>query len=302
MHPVLFTIPFIDVAVYSYGLMLGIACVGGVHLGAHLAERRGLDANRCFWFFSLLILAGLVGSRVHELLANDAYSGKFFSSFFEIRKGGLTAYGGFLGAAVAWILLAKPMRMPFWLMGDCAAPTLGLGLGLARIGCFLYGCDYGLRTDGAWGVRFPKGSPAWQDQIADGLLKPDAETALPVFPAQLVSSVKGWILFVLCLWLLQVRRPKRQGTVILSFFLGYGILRALVEQVRGDHGRGLLLGVSQSTAIGLLTAAVALVFLFVPPLAALRPLAAPIKEEKPEESGGRQRSPSPERGGPGRGM
>jgi len=58
--------------------------------------------------------------------------------------------------------------------------------------------------------------------------------------------------------------------VLLGFFILYGLVRAGVEQFRGDVGRGELLGMSTSTTIGLASAALAIAAL-LPPLARYRP-------------------------------
>ena len=42
---------------------------------------------------------------------------------------------------------------------DIAAPTLALGLGIVRIGCFLYGCDYGTVQESSISLHFPQ----WDD-------------------------------------------------------------------------------------------------------------------------------------------
>ena len=71
------------------------------------------------------------------------------------------------------------------------APTVGLGIGLGRIGCFLNGCCFGTPTDLPWGVTFPEGS------IPDYIFHNQA-----IHPAQLYSSLYGFALFFL-------RRAKR---------------------------------------------------------------------------------------------
>ncbi|MEZ6189431.1 MAG: prolipoprotein diacylglyceryl transferase [Planctomycetota bacterium] len=283
MLPVLFTLPN-GHPVFSYGVMLGLSCVIGAHLAVYLSRRSGIEERRAWWMVLTVIVVGLVGGRVHDLIVN----GRPFSELFQLTHSGRTAYGAFVSATLAGIVAARLYKVPFWRFGDAAAPTMALGLGLTRVGCFLYGCDYGYVTDD-WGVRFPTGSPAYEDHLARGLVA-EGGTSLPVFPVQLPASVVGLGLGAFLIWL-WFRQPRREGTVLLGFGLGYGLARACLEQFRDDAGRGTLLGLSTSTTIGLGTALLSLAFLTVPQLRALRPPAAPplphdaVPEGPPEPKG-----------------
>lgn len=261
---------------YGYGIMLGLSCVLGAHVAIYLAARSGITAKRAWKIVLTVILAGLVGGRVHELIV----TGQPLSKLFELQHSGRTAYGAFLIATGAGFLACKLLKVPFWRFGDAAAPTMALGLGITRIGCFLAGCDYGL-VSRDYGIAFPQNSPAWRDQIASGDLAADAARSLPVLPTQLLSSLAGFLIFALCikLWF---RRPRREGDVTLFFFGAYGLARAGLEQLRGDAGRGELLALSTSATIGLLSAGVAVAALAIPKLRALRAPAGPVLAYEPD--------------------
>jgi len=280
MKPILFVLPG-DIPVFGYGVMLGLSCVLGLHVAAHLSQRTGIDARKAWWLGVLLIVIGIAGGRVHELLVTGKLNP---DELTKLQHSGRTAYGGFLAGGLGAVLLTRWMKVPFWRFADAVAPTLALGLGLTRIGCFLAGCDYGFQTE-TWGVCFPRMSPAWRDQRDAGLL-PDfatADVSLPVFPAQLLASAAGFLIFALALYWWR-RRPRREGSVLLLFFGVYGLARAGLEQLRADAGRGELLGLSTSTTIGLITACVA-ALLAAPPLARLRPWAAPLAEPAEGDGG-----------------
>jgi phosphatidylglycerol:prolipoprotein diacylglycerol transferase len=280
--PELFSIPFLGWPVYSYGVMLGLSCVLGAHLAVYLAERSGISSKTAWWWVLVVIVVGVASGRVHELIVQ----GRLFSSeALEVSHSGRTAYGGFIGGVLSGILAARFLGVSFWRLADAAAPTLALGLGITRVGCFMYGCDYGFRSD-AWGLSFPPGSPACRDQLDAGLLQALADgsfpASLPVFPAQLLASLVGWLLFGLCLWV-WFRRPRREGTVLLVFALAYGLARAGLEALREDMGRGQLMGMTTSTTIGFGTAAVSLALLFVPKLRNLRPDAGEVLDVPSED-------------------
>lgn len=274
MLPILFHLPG-GIPIYSYGVALGLSCVLGAHLAVYLAARSGIEERRAWWFALTVIVVGIVGGRVHDVAINSDSLSEFFSEMTKLQHAGRTAYGAFLSASIAAVVTARALKVPFWRFADAVAPTMALGLGLTRIGCFLWGCDYGVRTD-AWGVHFPAGSPAWQDQLDHGLITREATESLAVFPIQLVESAFGGFaigLFLLWAWF---RRPRREGSVFLGFFALYGVVRALLEVWRADEGRGELAGMSTSMAIGLFTSLPAVLLIFVPQLARWRPEAGEI--------------------------
>lgn len=282
MYPILIELPG-GFQLYSYGVLLGLSCVMGGHLAVYLAQRAGVSYRQAWWFALSVIVVGLVGGRVHDVFVNtpgpfwrDPFEAAFWHELGKLRHSGRTAYGAFLFAAAGGLGAAIALRVSFWRMADAVMPTVALGLGLTRVGCFLYGCDYGLRSDGL-GVYFPAGSPAWTDQVEAGLLDRSAGVSLPVLPVQLVESAVGFGIGAFLLWM-WFRRPRREGTVCLLFFFSYGLARSALELVRADEGRGELGGLSTSTTIGLVTAAVAAVLLWVPPLRRLRPEAGPIHD------------------------
>ncbi|MBL4845824.1 MAG: prolipoprotein diacylglyceryl transferase [Planctomycetes bacterium] len=265
------------VSLYGYGIMLGLSCVLGAHLASYLCVRSGISSKKAWKIILTVIVAGIVGGRIHELIV----TGQPLSKLFELQHSGRTAYGAFLIATLFGVLACKGLRVPFWRFADAAAPTMALGLGITRIGCFLAGCDYGLRSE-SLGVTFPAGSPAWSDQIRAGDLTMDAARSLPVMPTQLLSSLAGLAIFALCmkLWF---RRPRREGDVTLLFFGSYGLARAGLELLRGDRGRGELGGMSTSTTIGLASAAIALGLVLIPVLRKFRAEAGEILPHEPDE-------------------
>src|SRR4029077_13723720 len=141
-----------NVPIYAYGVMLGLSLVIGWYLTLPLAERDGLPKETMANCYVITALAALAGSRVLYAVTNpDEF--KSFWDLFALRNGGLVAYGGFIGGLLgSWAFLApKKMRRLAW--ADDAVPSLASGLLITRIGCYLFGCDFG-RT-------LPEGAPHW---------------------------------------------------------------------------------------------------------------------------------------------
>src|SRR5690606_28530031 len=155
MHPVLFEIPtpWGPLPVYSYGVMLGTSMIAAWYLVMWLGEKReGLSKEVMANCFIVTAIVAIIGSRVLYILTNlEEFSDP--RKFFDLRGGGLVAYGGFLGGLLgSWLYLrVKKASLLGW--ADVVAPTLGTGLGFTRIGCYLYGCDFGGRLEAD--------APAW---------------------------------------------------------------------------------------------------------------------------------------------
>ncbi|MCC6335774.1 MAG: prolipoprotein diacylglyceryl transferase [Myxococcales bacterium] len=223
----------------GYGTMLALALSLGSALTVWLAAREGFPP-----VFSATVVVGaqvgaLVGARLLHLVVNPAD----WARPFDLQHGGLVAYGGFLGGAgAAWLLL----RGRFAHFADLAAPSLGLGLMLTRVGCWFAGCDFGVRQGAtpswlkALGTFPPLDTPVMRQQRAECVsdCASLASHSSPVHPTELYESAVGLTLFVVALLLLQARRGAAPGRVFLLVASFYGVLRAVLEVWRGDLGRG----------------------------------------------------------------
>lgn len=237
--------------IYSYGVMLGLSLVVGWYLTLGLAERDGLPKETMANCYVATAFAAVAGARVLYILTNlDEFDS--LGAMFDIRRGGLVAYGGFLGGFLGSYLFLRQHRIPLLPWADVAVPSLASGLMITRIGCYLFGCDFGRPLgEGApsWLKKlgtFPhwpegtldhgSGSPAWVQHVKERGLDPTSEASLPVHPTQLYESLVGAGL--LALLFLARRRQKFRGEIFLLFTFSYGVCRYLLELLRDDAERG----------------------------------------------------------------
>jgi phosphatidylglycerol:prolipoprotein diacylglycerol transferase len=253
-----------NLPIYSYGVMLGFSLVIGWYLTLTLADRDGLPKETMANCYVITAVAAIVGSRILYVLTNmnefeDEHGAFVLKKVFELRTGGLVAYGGFLGGFLgSWGYLAtKKIRLMPW--ADVAVPSLASGLLVTRIGCYLFGCDYGRplsATAPLWLKKlgtFPhwatgtlsegEGSPAWYAQSRSVNLSADLKAeimktnhSLPVHPTQIYESLVGLALLGLLLW--QRKHVKFRGQIFFLFVFAYGFLRFLLEILRDDAERG----------------------------------------------------------------
>jgi phosphatidylglycerol---prolipoprotein diacylglyceryl transferase len=169
--------------------------------------------------------------------------------------GGLTYYGGFIGASLMAVYLLRRDRFPFWKAADMAGFAVPLGLGFGRMGCLLAGCCFGLRNEGGLGMSFPPHSPASESQFKAGDLASSGAWSHKVLPTQIFESALSLGIAAFCL--LYVHGRKRyDGQVFTSFLALYALGRFALEFFRADD-RGGVANLSTSQIIGLALVVVA---------------------------------------------
>ena len=261
MHPDVFRIG--PLTLHAYGAMLTLSFVLGLLLALRRAGRRGVAREHVIDLFQIIILAAIIGARILFVVFHlDLYRGRWWS-MLAVWEGGLTLYGGLLLAMGASWLYLRLRRVPFLAMADVMAPSLGLGIMVTRVGCFLNGCCYGLPTEGPLGVHFPAGCEA--TETARTILAHDHGRNLldiplspAIHPAQLYASLGGALILIILLLL--DRRPRRPGFLFAGFLLLYGIHRFAVDQFRyyEEAMRVLGLSVNQWLSVGLVAAGLVL--------------------------------------------
>lgn len=244
-----------ELAVPDYGMMLSLAFVLSGALTLRLGLRHGVPMRRGLLALLCVYLGGLLGARGFTVLSRLPRA-VMTANGWVLLSGGLTAYGGFLGGALGGYLGMG--RRGFWPLFDVAAPALGLGTAVTRLGCLLGGCDFGAVTDVRWGVRYPAGSLAFGAHAAAGWLGPYSTESLAVHPTPLYEAALGIGLALVALWRLhRARGQPLDGRIFLTTAAGYSVGRFVIELFRGDIDRGLFWGglsTSQLTSLVVLAA------------------------------------------------
>jgi phosphatidylglycerol:prolipoprotein diacylglycerol transferase len=249
MRPVLFEIPvFGGIPIYSYGVMLGLSLITGWYLALWLAQKDGLPKERIGSCYIWTAVFAVIGSRLLYVITNldsfQAPRGELLD-IVKVNKGGLVAYGGFLGGFISsWVYCARH-RIPILAWADDAVPAIALGTAITRVGCLLFGCDFGAPTTLPWGIRFGQNmiggalqnTPALAKHLADHRVPAGSTLSLPVHPTQVYESLVG-LLLVGILWLTRRFWRRFSGQIFCLWVMGYGVLRYLLELVRDDPERG----------------------------------------------------------------
>ncbi len=274
MLPELFRIPYLNLPVYGYGLLLVLALLAGIGLARILAVRAAgtfgcapINPDDFTTAAYLALFSGVAGARISHVLENWSYytnpARSFRANFVDainISSGGLTYYGGFIGAFFVLWFYAHKKRLPYRIGMDISAPCLMVGLGFGRIGCLLNGCCYGATCTAPWAITFPYGSNAYVEQYERGELKapiqlmlitgegarpmtakqaarePDTKAlavesrSLPVHPAQIYSTITAWLLAALLVVYFGLPHAPGRGLALMMILEGAG--RFLLECLR----------------------------------------------------------------------
>ena len=217
VYPVLWE-PF-GFQVSSFGVMVALAFLAGGWLSARSFELQGRDGKLAWDLLTWCVVGGLVGAKlwfVAETLAREpeaTLAGTLFT------RGGLTWYGGFLGGAAFGLSAAKLRGVSLLDCMNAAAPALAASQAIGRVGCFLVGDDYGVRSNLPWAVAFPNGLPRTIDPVTGAVFS--------VHPTMLYETL--WLMPVFALlWLRRGKSPFLFG----EYLVLAGIGRLWIEVFR----------------------------------------------------------------------
>lgn len=214
-----------DLVLYSYPLLMGLGWGVAYQVffsRADIPKKYGL---LLFWG---IFISSWIGSKVFFYLTSTSSSESMIltdASFWT--GGGFVFYGGLIFVLI-YLGLYKLLKFPLSLQTLWSMlPALTLGHAIGRLGCLLAGCCYGAVTDWWWGIEL------------HGAHR---------HPTQLLEAVG---LFILSICLIKMKAGRRSFAL---YFLGYGILRFVVELLRGDEIRGIWgpLTPSQWISLGLI--------------------------------------------------
>jgi len=251
------TVALKPLPIYSFGVMLGLSLVVAWFLTLELSDREGMPREPMGNTAVFAMFMGIVGARLLYIVTNlDEFTS--LTDMLALRRGGLVAYGGYVAGFLASIFYVNQVKQPFSRWIDCAMPGIAIGMVTGRLGCYLYGCDFGkplgegapgwLKTMGTF-PHWPAGTldqgdgaPAYlrhlelfgHTELAHTIR--ETQSSLPVHPTQIYESLVGVLLLLVALAVR--KRQSFQGEVGLTVAFGYGLLRFSLELLRDDTERG----------------------------------------------------------------
>ena len=233
------------VAVQAYYVLFLLAILVTVGLALGIARRRGMPPFRSGLCLLVLALAGVIGARWLHAVLHAALYANDPSRLYTISVRGFSMFGGFFLCLPVGLVVCRVLGVNVLRLGDSTAPALGVGIAIVRVGCFLAGCCYGIRTEMFWGVTFPAGSPAHVQNILDNPILALAGLQA-VHPTQLYESAAALAAATIAGWFLVRRSPS--GTAFSAFVLCYAAARWILFYLRPQPESGGLLPCFQPVA------------------------------------------------------
>lgn len=243
MYPNLFGLPFL----HSYGLMIALGVMASLWFLKRICRRTGRSYDDVVNLVMLMLLAGLVGARTWHVVEfwDGEFAGRPFSDVFKLWSGGLVFHGGLLAACLVLPVWCCVKRASFLETADLLATILPLAHGFGRVGCFLFGCCYG--------IHLADDAPlAWLQVTFPAHAGAAGAGGLPVLPAQLFEAGALFLFFVALYRLYRRCAQTRPGLVAGVYLLGSAVIRFAVEFLRDDP-RSMFgaLSIGQVTSVAL---------------------------------------------------
>ncbi|MDY6853471.1 MAG: prolipoprotein diacylglyceryl transferase [Thermodesulfobacteriota bacterium] len=246
MYPILLQIG--NFKIHTYGILVAFAFLVGIFLAAKEAKRTGEDPEKILDITFYLILGAIIGSRILYIILHYPYFLENPLEMIKIWKGGLVFYGGFLLALSVVIWYIRKNQLNFWKILDILAPSIAIGQGIGRLGCFFAGCCFGKETTLPWAVTF-----SHHESLA--------RLGVPLHPVQLYASINAFSIFIILT--IAKRYKKFDGFILWLYVLLYATTRTILEIFRGDE-RGLIFyhSITSSQFIAIILGMISVFMLF----------------------------------------
>jgi phosphatidylglycerol:prolipoprotein diacylglycerol transferase len=216
MRPILWTIGSLTISSYSF--MSAIGFLVAVFIAILRAKKVGIWTKSIIDLSLYVFIGGLIGARLfHKLQHFGSYNS--ISDALNIMEGGFAYYGGFISAFLIGVIYLKVSNLSIAQIADIVAPSLAIGEGIGRIGCFMAGCCFGKPTDSMFGVSYPQNSLVW---TLIGSQK--------VHPTQIYSAIALFCIFRI---LMAIQKYTTfRGQLFLMFLLIHSVFRFSIDFLR----------------------------------------------------------------------
>ena len=244
INAIAFTIGSVEVRWYGIMIAMAVAVVALWTVRA-AGKRADISYDTVFTAVLIGIPSGIVFARLLHVV--DRWDYYIQNPGQIIGGGGLTAYGGVLGAALGVWVYSRFSKLQFGYFADMVAPGIILAQAVGRVGCTINGCCYGVATSLPWGIIYTS---------------PDsfAPLGVAIHPTTVYEMI--WNLMVFGVLLKLRGRFKPDGSLFLIYLSLYSVWRLGTDFLR--TGTPFLFGLHQAQVIAIIVLAVAI------PLLALR--------------------------------
>lgn len=225
--PILFS--FGPVSLHWYGLFMAVGIISALLVAIRLADQSGISKGTIYDLSFWLIVWGLVGARIYDVLLELPYYIERPSAIIKIWQGGLAIHGAIIAGLLVLIFYAKRRKLDFWILASFFMPGLALAQAIGRWGNYFNQELFGRPTDLPWGIPI---------DIANRPI--NYLDNIYFHPTFLYESIGNLIIFVLLLFLyFHLKKLNKLNSsaklIVLSYLLLYSLLRFFLEFIRIDY-------------------------------------------------------------------
>lgn len=221
------------ISVHSYGVMIAIGFIAALLVGDYRAKKKGLDDDLVWSIFICSIVGGIGGAKLLYYIIDIKNIINNPSILLNVQNG-FVVYGGIIGGVLLSWFYVHRKKTPFIPYLDLLIPSVSIGQGFGRIGCFLAGCCYGRKTDSIFGIVFHNSD--------------FAPNGVKLIPTQLISATGDFAIAAVLIFM--SRKKKFEGQIAQNYLILYGIGRFAIEMLRNDP-RGAVGSLSSSQIISI---------------------------------------------------
>lgn len=252
--PIFFNLGPITLRWYGLLIALGamIAFLIALRLAKHYQLKKDLVFDLTFW----LILAGILGARIYDVLLELPYYLKYPEKFFFVWEGGLAIHGAILAGLIVVYLFSKKHKINFWILSALTVTVLPLAQAVGRFGNYFNQELFGKPTNLAWGIPI------------DASYRPLNFLEFTHFHPTFLYESLGLILIFLSLLFFtyyflvkQKVYPNFYKHLTIIYLIAYSVLRFSLEFIRLDE-TSLFLGLRWPQVISLIIIIISLFIIF----------------------------------------
>ncbi len=247
--------------IHSYSLVVFIAIVVTISTCLVQAKKRRLPLKPLETFAILAIIVGFIGARVWYLIGSPTLKIHSFIDVIAVWKGGIAIEGAIVFNSILTLvyfpLVAKKYKVDTWKYIDIIMINLLLGQAIGRWGNFFNQEILGPQT-----TRYAFPIILLPNFIVDHLhLQKDPLNIIrqPLFLYESILSLFAWL--GLTFGFPNCKYKFKSGTYAFSWFLWYGLIRAIMETFRDKPDILIINGVPVSVIISVIFLIVGIIFI-----------------------------------------
>jgi len=210
-----------SLGIQNYGLFIIMGIIISTVCAYHNKRFKQLHLEKVFLDIIMIgIIAGVVGGRFLVIISEPLLY-PYWYDWFTLWEGGFSILGTLIGVIVTLPFYLKKINVPIIKFADLVSIYAPLCQSIARLGCFVAGCCYGITTKSICAVIYTNPETLAPYNIA-------------LHPTQLYSSFILFTLFI-AMYCIGQRVCKKDGQLFIMYLTLASLERFIIDFWRADR-------------------------------------------------------------------